>query len=250
MLGGTGFVGVAACKELMRRGVETIAASRRAHPYGTFTSHRHLDARDGAALASVLDGARPDVVLDLTGADRTAAEALVRVFVGRCVFASCSPDLPGVVLHSGAVIGAGDPSLRIAEYVRRVEEGEPMVLPAETAHAEAGLVWNRDLGYACALACDSDRSLEGAYGIGFGGLSLEGLVRGIGRALGFEVQIVERPAAEMPEGASLYQVPGAVDLTRARAELGFEPSALEDALAEILAWYRVARPRFSATGGG
>jgi hypothetical protein len=31
-------------------------------------------------------------------------------------------------------------------------------------------------------------------------------------------------------------------LERARAELGFEPSALEDALAETLAWYRVAHP--------
>jgi hypothetical protein len=31
-------------------------------------------------------------------------------------------------------------------------------------------------------------------------------------------------------------------LDRARKELGFEPSALEDALAETLAWYRVARP--------
>jgi len=31
-------------------------------------------------------------------------------------------------------------------------------------------------------------------------------------------------------------------LDRARRELGFEPSALEDALAETLAWYRVARP--------
>ena len=31
-------------------------------------------------------------------------------------------------------------------------------------------------------------------------------------------------------------------IDRARTELGFEPSALEDALAETLAWYRVARP--------
>jgi hypothetical protein len=29
---------------------------------------------------------------------------------------------------------------------------------------------------------------------------------------------------------------------RARRDLGFEPSSLEDALAETLAWYRVARP--------
>ena len=46
VIGGTGFVGVAACKELMRRGVETIAASRTKHPYGTFTSHVAFDRTD------------------------------------------------------------------------------------------------------------------------------------------------------------------------------------------------------------
>jgi len=50
VLGGTGFIGVATCKELMRRGVETIAASRTEHPYGTFTSHRAFDRTDEAAL--------------------------------------------------------------------------------------------------------------------------------------------------------------------------------------------------------
>jgi nucleoside-diphosphate-sugar epimerase len=54
------------------------------------------------------------------------------------------------------------------------------------------------------------------------------------------------PFAELPDGASPYgpdprRSAGYV-LDRARRELGFEPSALEDALAETLAWYRVAHP--------
>jgi nucleoside-diphosphate-sugar epimerase len=54
------------------------------------------------------------------------------------------------------------------------------------------------------------------------------------------------PYANLPEGASPYgpdprRSAGYV-LDRARTELGFEPSALEDALAETLAWYRVAQP--------
>ncbi|TMD72573.1 MAG: NAD-dependent epimerase/dehydratase family protein, partial [Chloroflexi bacterium] len=43
VLGGAGFIGVAACKELMRRGVETIAAGRKDRPYGTFTSYVAFD---------------------------------------------------------------------------------------------------------------------------------------------------------------------------------------------------------------
>jgi len=50
----------------------------------------------------------------------------------------------------------------------------------------------------------------------------------------------------MPEGASPYgpdpRRAAGYEISRARSELGFEPSALEDALAETLAWYRVARP--------
>ncbi|TMC81373.1 MAG: NAD-dependent epimerase/dehydratase family protein [Chloroflexi bacterium] len=46
VLGGAGFIGVAACKELMRRGVETIAAGRKDRPYGTFTSYVAFDRTD------------------------------------------------------------------------------------------------------------------------------------------------------------------------------------------------------------
>ena len=56
----------------------------------------------------------------------------------------------------------------------------------------------------------------------------------------------QMPFADIPEEARPYgpdprRSAGYV-LDRARHELGFEPSALEDALAETLAWYRVARP--------
>ena len=54
------------------------------------------------------------------------------------------------------------------------------------------------------------------------------------------------PFADLPEGASPYgpdpRRSAGYELDRARADLTFEPSALGDALAETLAWYRVARP--------
>src|SRR5258708_34151247 len=43
VLGGAGFVGVAARKELMTRGVETIAAGSKEHPYHTFPTFVDFD---------------------------------------------------------------------------------------------------------------------------------------------------------------------------------------------------------------
>ncbi len=85
-----------------------------------------------------------------------------------------------------------------------------------------------------------------AYNAAFEGVSLQDLIEGIARALGVPARIHPVPFAELPADASPYgpdprRSAGYV-LDRARVELGFEPSALEDALAETLAWYRVARP--------
>jgi len=65
VLGGAGFIGVAACKELMRRGVETIAAGRKERPYGTFTSYVAFDRTDEDQLVRALAQTQPDVLLDL-----------------------------------------------------------------------------------------------------------------------------------------------------------------------------------------
>ncbi|MDQ6636699.1 MAG: NAD-dependent epimerase/dehydratase family protein [Candidatus Dormibacteraeota bacterium] len=89
VLGGTGFVGVAACKELMRRGVETIATSRTAKPYGTFTSHIAFDRRETGQLAEALDRVRPDVVLDLAAFQPAEVETVLELFPqGGYVFVS------------------------------------------------------------------------------------------------------------------------------------------------------------------
>ena len=294
VIGGTGFIGVAACKELMRRGVETIAASRRPRPYGIFTSHVAFDRREPGQLAAVLERTRPDVVLDLAAyqpgevaevARRLRSERYVFVSTGavypnlegrpaleqdfqplegeppaglleyadgkrwcETVLARCARDdgFPVVVLRPPAVLGADDHTLRIAAYLQRVEDGGSLLVPAESYQRQLGVAWARDVGYACALACDPRRSLAGAYNVGFAGVSLRDLLEAIGRGLGRPVRLVPIPFSELPEGASPYgpdpRRPAGHDLNRSRAELGFEPSALEDALAETLAWYLVKRP--------
>jgi nucleoside-diphosphate-sugar epimerase len=291
VLGGAGFVGTAACKELMRRGIETIAAGRKDRPYGTFTSYVAFDRDDEVELARALESVQPDVVLDLACYMPKQVEAVIRTFKrDRYVFVSSGvvyPDIDGrpageddfvpldgeppseldyaegkrwcetalaratafpwTVIRPPAVFGAADRSLRIAAYVQRVEDGGPVLVPQETSERQAGLAWVKDVGYACALACDLRKPTNHrAYNVGFEGVSLRDLIQGIARAMGKPANIRPVPFHDLPDGASPYgpdpKRPAGYAIDRARRELGFEPSALEDALAETLAWYRVAHP--------
>jgi len=290
VLGGAGFVGVAACKELMRRGVETIAAGRKDRPYGTFTSYVAFERTDDDQLKRALEQVEPDVLLDLACYQPGEVRSVARLFKGaRYVFVSTGvypnlegrpareedfvplegdpppeldymngkrwcetmlareSDLPWTVIRPPAVFGPADHSLRIAAYIQRVEDGGPVLVPVESYERQAGLAWVKDIGYACALACDLRKDLmHRAFNAAFDGVSLRDLVEGISNAMGRPVRLHPMPFAELPEGASPYgpdprRSAGYV-LDMARRDLGFEPSALEDALAETLAWYRVARP--------
>jgi 2'-hydroxyisoflavone reductase len=290
VLGGAGFIGVAACKELMRRGVETVAAGRKERPYGTFTSYVAFDRSDEEQLRGALERVEPDVLLDLACYQPAEVEAVARHFTGaRYVFVSTgvypsldgrpareedfvplegdappgldyfggkrwcettltrTPDVPWTVVRPPAVFGAADHTMRIAAYIQRVEDGGPLLVPAESYERQAGLAWVKDIGFACALACDLRKdATHRAYNAAFDGVSLRDLIEGIARAMDKEPRFHPMPFADLPDGASPYgpdprRAAGYV-LDRARRELGFEPSALEDALAETLAWYRVARP--------
>jgi nucleoside-diphosphate-sugar epimerase len=291
VLGGAGFIGVAACKELMRRGVETIAAGRQDRPYGTFTSYVAFDRTDEAQLKGALEKVQPDVLLDLACYLPAQVDAVVRNFSGdRYVFVSSGavyPELQGkpareddFVLPSGdrpvefdyaegkrwcevvlagsrelawtvvrppSVLGPGDPSLRIAAYMQRVADGGPLLVPIETYGRPFGIAWVKDIGYACALACDLRKDIaHRAYNAGFENVSLRDLIDGIAEATAVPAMIHPMPFADLPDGASPYGPDpsryGGFDISRARAELGFEPSALGDALADTMAWFRVARP--------
>jgi len=156
-------------------------------------------------------------------------------------------DLRWTVIRPPAVFGPGDHTLRIAAYIQRVEDGGPVLVPVESYERQAGLAWVKDIGYACALACDLRKDLtRKAFNAAFEGVSVRDLVEGIAQAMSRPARLHPMPFEQLPEGASPYgpdpkRSAGYV-LDRARDELGFEPSALEDALAETLAWYRVAHP--------
>jgi nucleoside-diphosphate-sugar epimerase len=290
VLGGAGFVGVAACKELMRRGVETIAAGRKERPYGVFTSYVAFDRTDEVQLTKALAETEPDVLLDLACYQPLEVLAVARRFQGaRYVFVSTGvypnlhgkpaqeedfvplqgepPDdlsymdgkrwcetmlsrhreLPWTVVRPPAIFGPGDHTLRIAAYVERVLDGGPLLVPEESYERQAGLAWVKDVGFACALASDLRKdTTHRAYNAAFENVSLRKLIEGIASALDVPARLHPLPFAELPEGASPYgpdpKRSAGHAVGRARAQLGFEPSALEDALAETLAWFRVAHP--------
>ena len=296
MIGGAGFVGAAACRELMRRGVETIAMGRRERPFGTFTSYVAADRADPEQLAAALRGARPDVVLDLAAYQPAHVRAALDAFAGeRYVFVSTGvyPDLhgrpareanfvplegdvpdgpldylegkrwcetvlarssgvPWAVVRPPAVLGADDHTLRIAAYLQRLDDGGPLLVPEESYERQAGLAWVRDVGFACALVCDTRREVAGAYNVAFEGVSLRDLLEAAGRALGRPARLVPVPYADLPDGASPYgpnpRRSAGYDLSRIR-QLGFRPSALEDALPETLAWYLARRPAHPGYAG-
>lgn len=158
-----------------------------------------------------------------------------------------SRNFPWTVIRPPAVLGPADHSLRIAAYIERIADGGPLLVPAESYERQAGLAWVKDIGFACALACDLRKdTTRKAYNAAFDGVSLQDLIQGIAKAIDVPARIHPIPFADLPPGASPYgpdprRSAGYV-LDRARVDLGFEPSALEDALAETLAWYRVAHP--------
>jgi len=290
VIGGGGFVGVAACKELMRRGVETIAAGRKERPYGIFTSYVAFDCTDEEQLRRALSEVQPDVLLDLANDYPAGIAAIIRNFAGqRYIFVSSgvypnlngrpareedfipldgeppddigymdgkrwcetilarTTDFPWTVIRPPAIFGPADHTLRIAAYIQRVADGGPVLVPAESYERQAGLAWVKDVGFACALACDLRKdTTRKAYNVSFEGVSLRDLIDGIALALGVPARIQPIPFADIPPDASPYgpdprRAAGYV-LDLARSDLGFEPSTLEDALAETLAWYRVAHP--------
>jgi nucleoside-diphosphate-sugar epimerase len=242
VIGGPGFIGAATCKELMRRGVETIAASRTPHPYGTFTSHVAFDRGDEEELARVLAEKEPDVVVDLALTGVAEADWLAGHFGGRHVVATCVDGVEldptagrRVVIRSGRVIGGGDhQGNRLAGFLRRLEESGPEGLREPHGGEPPPLCWVRDFGFALALAADESRPVEGRrFDVGFEDADLDAVEAALASALGRRLEWVDDPAAPADRQRGF-------DLEPAKRDLGFRPSAVEDCLAEVMAFHRAS----------
>jgi nucleoside-diphosphate-sugar epimerase len=193
--------------------------------------------------APIMEGEPPEGELDYATGKRWCESILAR---------AVTDGFPGVVLRPPAVLGANDHTSRIAGYLARVEDGGPLLVLAGLSDAGIGVAWSKDVGIACAHLIEG-AGQSFAYNVGFAGLTLRDFLSECAAAL--EVRppaLVDATEADLERtGLSLFDFspygpasrrPGGWKLSRAREELGFEPSSLRAALDECVSWFRSEQP--------
>ena len=156
------------------------------------------------------------------------------------------PDLPGTVLRLPAVYGPGDH--RAFEHLKRMDDGRQVILLEEN-HAR----WRWTRGYvdnvaaAVALAVSDDRAAGRAYNIGEPDTLTEAeWTRSIGRAAGWQGEVVVLPKESMPEHlAAPYNFDHHLhaDTSRIRQELGYaEQITRDEAIKNTVEWERAHPP--------
>jgi len=160
-----------------------------------------------------------------------------------------APGLPGTILRLPAVYGPGDYQHRLFEYVRRMDDGRPAILLGE---AMASWRWTHgyveDVASAIVLAVTDERAAGHVYNVGEQDPpSWTEWVREIGRAAGWDGEVVAVPGDRLPEhldwGLDTEQH-WVADTTRIRQELGYrEEISRQEALRRTVEWERAHPPR-------
>ncbi len=160
--------------------------------------------------------------------------------------AAADPDFPVTILRYPAVYGPGDRQHRLYGYVRRMDDGRPVILLEET---HAGWRWVRgyaeDVGHALALAVESEQAAGRVYNVGAPVAHTEAeWVRKIGDVVGWDGRVVVARADLLPESlrpAVDFTQHYDVDSSRIRSELGYAELVDErTALERTVAWERAS----------
>lgn len=164
---------------------------------------------------------------------------------------------PFVCLRLPAVLGPRDYSLRAWSYWRRMLDDRRLILPDGGAEMHRP-VYSQDVVRALLAIIARGAALAGrAYNIaGRECVSLRQFVELSAAALGVEVEILDLPRSLLqaagidPDGLSPYSVWAnhLQSISRARAELGFEPTALADWLPATVAWHTEQRRNVEPPG--
>ena len=178
--------------------------------------------------------------------EREGVEGYEKILVERVVMGV--PDLPGTVLRLPAVYGPGDYQHRLFDYVRRMDDGRSAILLGE---GMASWRWTHgyveDVGSAIALAVTDERAAGRVYNVGEEDPpSWAGWVRGIGRAAGWDGEVVAVPGDRLPGhldwGLDTRQH-WVADTNRIRRELGYtETLPRDEALRRTVEWERAHPP--------
>ena len=178
--------------------------------------------------------------------EREEVEDYEKILVERVVMGD--PDLPGTVLRLPAVYGPGDYQHRLFEYLKRMDEGRPAILIGEGMAS-----WRWTHGYvenvalAIALAVTEEHAAGRVYNVGEADPPpWAGWVREIGRAAGWDGEVVAVPENVLPKhldwGLDTAQQ-WVADTARIRRELGYrEAVPREEALRKTVEWERANPP--------
>lgn len=167
-----------------------------------------------------------------------------KILAERAVMAS--PALRGTVLRLPAVYGPGDPYRRLRPYIKRMDDGRPVIL-LETAQAE----WRWTHGYvedvaeAIALAATDERAAGKVYNVGEAETpTVADRVRELGEVAGWRGAVVPLSADRLPSHLRAPYQPRqdlVVDTRRLRTELGFtERQSRTDGLRRTIDWERAS----------
>src|SRR5215211_5607174 len=152
------------------------------------------------------------------------------------------PDIPGTILRLPAVYGPGDYQHRLFEYLKRMDDGRPAILLGE---GMAAWRWTHgyveDIASAIALAVADESAAGRVYNVGEADPpSRAGWVREIGRAAGWDGEVVAVPENRLPEHLDWgldTQQHWVVDTTRIRRELDYRETVPRDeALRRSVEW--------------
>ena len=154
------------------------------------------------------------------------------------------PEVDWVSVRYPAVFGRGDYTQRITSYMQRIDDGGPLLIPAETAGIPVVVGWSEDMGRATALALEAGAS-QAAYNVGYAGVAGRAFLAELFTAMGRAPELVEAPLDDVPAAARRYgpraHIPGIVT-GAAERDLGWRPSPLPEAFADTIAWFRDERP--------
>jgi nucleoside-diphosphate-sugar epimerase len=157
--------------------------------------------------------------------------------------------LPGTVLRLPKVYGFGDNQHRAFEYVKRMDDGRPVILLEE---GKAQWRWTRgymeNIAAAIVLAVTNDRAASRIYNVGEADALTEAdWVQSIGRVAGWSGEVLAVPRDVLPKHLADdydYRHNLAADTSRIREELGYSEQVLrEEALKQTVAWERDCPPK-------
>jgi nucleoside-diphosphate-sugar epimerase len=157
--------------------------------------------------------------------------------------------LPGTVLRLAKVYGFGDNQHRAFEYVKRMDDGRPVILLEER---KAQWRWTRgymeNVAVAIVLAVLNEQAANRIYNVGDADALTEAeWVRGLGCAAGWDGEVVAAPRDILPKHLAEdydYRHNLAANTSRIREELGYaEPISREEALKQTVAWERDNPPK-------